>query len=158
VEGAEIGSEEVELVLGELERSPVGHAGRMQDDERPSAFGQLGVGRAVEHGGIVELGRQVDAAEVGRDEAREVHRVRGAQRELTLDVACQEPVIEGLERIGAVQTVVRRRERPAGDPCDAVDLVQKGSSVLGASDLEVFQPHECAVREGCGSGTSARER
>src|SRR6185295_5763317 len=89
--GGEIGEEEIELLLCELEALAVGQVGGIEDDERALAVaGEGAEGLPVEDLLVVVLGREVDAAEVGRSEPEPVNGIGRAADERALDIDVEE--------------------------------------------------------------------
>ena len=145
----QIGAEEVELLLRELKARAVGETGGVHDDERPPGRrDELHECPLLEDGLVVELGREIDAAPVGRGEPRPVDRAEHPPEQLALDVTAEKAVLELREDAVAEEPVVGGGEGAARHRGDAVDLAEKGHRRAAKRDGRLAKRLHHTVGEG----------
>lgn len=112
---AEVGADQVELPLIELEPREAGHVGGMNEDHRPPALRhEIAERVAVEERFIQQFRKDMSPAEKGRPEPEPVRgRPEDPRPEFALPVLPEKAVFEVVKNPVAVEGVVGRREAPA---------------------------------------------
>ena len=156
----EVGAEEIELVLRELEARAERHVGGVEQHVGTTTrlLQERGERGAFEYHFVVEVGGEIDPAVVG---AEETHPVPGRQRagdQFTLDVAVEKVLLEPLEPLDTEEGVVRGREASARHRGDHVDVrEQRALGVGGRPVRNRLQTFEEPVGERGRSGPAAGE-
>ena len=155
----EVRAKHVEFSLRELEALPVCQVGGVDHHVRsPAARAEILKGFVLEEFLVVVLRCEVYPGEVGRRQAKPVHRRGGSAGQPALYVLLQEALAEIDEQPLAEQSVVGSGEGPSGDRGDAVHLIKEAFFAAFPNDACFVQFLQYGIAErGC-SRAPARER
>jgi hypothetical protein len=124
-ETGQVGTDEVEHVLGEGKVGSQGQVGGVDQDEGPPLGQDVAEGFPLEQVLIIVFGGQIAAPEFAGRKPEPVPHVHGLPDQVLLDIFLEEPGFKVLKDPRAKKAVVSRRETAAGDGRDGVDFIQQ---------------------------------
>ena len=157
--GSDIRTEQVELILGELETTGSCHVGGVDQHKGAAVLAnrsvQIGKGFAFEQDLVEVFGGDVRASVIRRRHIEQVGRREERCGHLVLHVALEKTQFEVLEDAVAKQAVVRRRVAAAGNRRNGFDQIEHAALLAVDHDLGARKLFENAVGERRGARSAA---
>src|SRR5215469_2363127 len=146
--GQQIRTDQVELVLDELEFQAGVDVGRIDGNQRSSGVLQVGKGRAVKHELVIDLRHAIVGSIVGIEQRLcESPWQQIASINVGLYVPVQEIILEIREDLVVIETVIGRGKAAAGDRRHDVDFVEQVPLVAVNYDGIIPEAAQNAIAE-----------